>query len=49
MMAIGGGLAVSDRRYALAARKQREAQDATQKDGKVPALAAASAEVESVR
>ncbi|HEV7396696.1 MAG TPA: cytochrome c-type biogenesis CcmF C-terminal domain-containing protein, partial [Pyrinomonadaceae bacterium] len=25
LMAIGGGLAVSDRRYALAARKQREA------------------------
>ena len=28
LMAIGGGLAVSDRRYALAARKQREAVEA---------------------
>ena len=25
LMAMGGGLALSDRRYALAARKQREA------------------------
>jgi cytochrome c-type biogenesis protein CcmF len=29
LMAMGGGLAVSDRRYALAARKQREALAAT--------------------
>src|ERR671919_786004 len=28
LMALGGGLAVSDRRYALAARKEREARDA---------------------
>ena len=28
LMALGGGLAVSDRRYALAARKEREARGA---------------------
>jgi cytochrome c-type biogenesis protein CcmF len=47
LMAIGGGLAVSDRRYALAAKKLREAQQAATKDEKVPSLAAASVEVES--
>src|SRR4030095_16729302 len=47
LMAIGGGLAVSDRRYALAAKKLREAQQAATKDEKVPSLAAASDEVES--
>ena len=31
-MAIGGGLAVSDRRYALAARKEREARQAVKND-----------------
>jgi len=46
LMAIGGGLALSDRRYALAARKQQETLHAEKKD-KVPSLAAASAEVES--
>jgi cytochrome c-type biogenesis protein CcmF len=46
LMALGGGLAVSDRRYALAAQKQRE-QQARAKEEKVPALAAASVEAES--
>lgn len=41
LMAIGGGLAVSDRRYALAARKQRMARQTTPA---APALAVASAE-----
>jgi cytochrome c-type biogenesis protein CcmF len=45
LMAIGGGIALSDRRYALAARKQREVAEA--KGEKVPALAAASLEAES--
>lgn len=39
LMAIGGGLALSDRRYALAARKQREAMEAAKA---VPASALAS-------
>ena len=43
LMALGGGLAVSDRRYALAARKERLAQQATQREV-VPALATASAD-----
>ncbi len=41
LMAIGGGLAVSDRRYALAARKQRMAR---QTPPATPALTVASAE-----
>jgi len=45
LMAIGGGLALSDRRYALAARKERQL--AETKSEKVPALASASLEVES--
>ena len=45
LMAIGGGLALSDRRYALAARKQREMIKA-QKEERVPTFAAASAKVE---
>jgi len=45
LMAIGGGLALSDRRYALAARKERQL--AETKNEKVPALASASLEVES--
>jgi cytochrome c-type biogenesis protein CcmF len=45
LMALGGGLAVTDRRYALAARKQREAKDSDGKD-KVPSLAAASVKAE---
>jgi hypothetical protein len=44
-MAMGGGLALSDRRYALAARKQREMIKA-QKEERVPTFAAASAKVE---
>jgi cytochrome c-type biogenesis protein CcmF len=41
LMAIGGGLAVSDRRYALAARKQRAVLEAARKEP-APALAVAS-------
>jgi len=41
LMAIGGGLAVSDRRYALAARKEREARE-TVKPVEVPGTVAAS-------
>jgi cytochrome c-type biogenesis protein CcmF len=41
LMAVGGGLAVSDRRYALAARKQREALAAA-KESAEPALARVS-------
>src|SRR5688500_17850695 len=43
LMAIGGGLAVSDRRYALAARKEREARE-TAKPKEVPATVAARTE-----
>ncbi|HKZ80067.1 MAG TPA: heme lyase CcmF/NrfE family subunit [Pyrinomonadaceae bacterium] len=42
LMALGGGLAVSDRRYALAARKQRAALEAG-KQQPIPVLAAVSA------
>ncbi len=45
-MAIGGGLAVSDRRYALAARKEREAQQ-TVKPAEVPSTVTASVQIES--
>ena len=41
LMALGGGLAVSDRRYALAARKEREARQAV-KPEEVPRTVAAS-------
>ena len=41
LMALGGGLAVSDRRYALAARKERLAQQTAQREA-VPALASAT-------
>lgn len=44
LMAIGGGLAVSDRRYALAARKQREALEATKS---VPPLTSVPAKAEA--
>src|SRR5689334_2481254 len=44
LMAIGGGLALSDRRYALAARKEREAREATKKPAEVPATVAAQTE-----
>ncbi|MBA2527742.1 MAG: heme lyase CcmF/NrfE family subunit [Pyrinomonadaceae bacterium] len=46
LMAMGGGLAVSDRRYALAARKQREAKTVDREGETVPNLAAASVKVE---
>ena len=45
LMAIGGGLAVSDRRYALAARKEREAREGL-KPADVPASVVASAQAE---
>jgi cytochrome c-type biogenesis protein CcmF len=44
LMALGGGLAVSDRRYALAARKEREAREVVKKPAEVPATVAASTE-----
>jgi cytochrome c-type biogenesis protein CcmF len=43
LMAMGGGLALSDRRYALAARKQREALKATPAPA-IPAMATAAKE-----
>lgn len=46
LMAIGGGLAVSDRRYALAARKERDARRAI-KPAEVPSTVAASVQTES--
>ena len=49
LMAMGGGLAVSDRRYALAARKQPQAKPIGRKDETVPSLAAASVKVEPER
>jgi cytochrome c-type biogenesis protein CcmF len=48
LMAIGGGLALSDRRYALAARKQRQALEVmTAKKQPAPALASVASEAES--
>jgi len=47
LMAMGGGLALSDRRYALAARKQREVKQARDKSEPVPASATASVRVEA--
>jgi|ERR1043166_783227 cytochrome c-type biogenesis protein CcmF len=44
LMAMGGGLALSDRRYALAARKQREAL-AREAQQPIPAVAMAAKEV----
>jgi cytochrome c-type biogenesis protein CcmF len=46
LMALGGGLAVSDRRYALAARKEREAKEPFKK-AEVPTTVAASVQTES--
>jgi hypothetical protein len=43
-MALGGGLAVSDRRYPLAAKKEREAREAVKKSTEVPATVAARTE-----
>jgi len=48
LMAIGGGLALSDRRYALAARKQLEAKDAVEKSkASVPATVAAAVQTKA--
>ena len=41
LMALGGGLAVSDRRYALAARKEREARQAIKAE-EIPGTVVAS-------
>src|SRR5687767_6399545 len=46
LMAMGGGLAVSDRRYAIAARKQR-AKIVSKQGETVPSLATASVNVEA--
>ena len=46
LMAIGGGLALSDRRYALAARKEREAQPVNKAQA-LPASVAASVQTGS--
>jgi hypothetical protein len=46
LMAIGGGLALSDRRYALAARKQREAIEGAKVSPTVP-LAPAPAKLQT--
>jgi cytochrome c-type biogenesis protein CcmF len=46
LMAIGGGLALSDRRYALAARKQRAVLETKNEGQHLPASAAASVRVE---
>ncbi len=47
LMAMGGGLALSDRRYALAARKQRAALgSASMKEQVAPALARVASKAE---
>src|SRR6266576_960748 len=46
LMAMGGGLALSDRRYSLAARKQREAIEQSKAQA-TPAMAVASVEVQT--
>ena len=46
LMALGGALALSDRRYALAAKKQREAKATSLTHEPAPTIAAASVEVE---
>ena len=50
LMALGGGLALSDRRYAVAARKEREAKAVSAKQPTLatPATAAASSNIEQV-
>ena len=47
LMALGGALALSDRRYALAARKQRAVKANPVKQETAPAIASASIEAES--
>jgi cytochrome c-type biogenesis protein CcmF len=46
LMALGGGLALTDRRYALAARKQREAKGMSKAEA-TPAMAAAQVKAET--
>jgi cytochrome c-type biogenesis protein CcmF len=46
LMACGGGLALSDRRYAVAARRQREAKVATDKAPALPASVTAAVQTE---
>jgi cytochrome c-type biogenesis protein CcmF len=46
LMACGGGLALSDRRYAIAARRQREAKVATDKAQALPASVTAAVQTE---
>ncbi len=48
LMAMGGGLALSDRRYALAARKQRAVLETKKEGQRLPASATASVQVEAV-
>jgi cytochrome c-type biogenesis protein CcmF len=48
LMALGGGLAVSDRRYALAAGQQRETLEAAKNRAAVPAPISAKVEVEQL-
>ena len=47
LMAMGGGLALSDRRYALAARKQRAVLETNKEGQRLPASATASVQVEA--
>ena len=47
LMAMGGGLALSDRRYALAARKQRAVLETKKEGQRLPASATASVQVEA--
>jgi cytochrome c-type biogenesis protein CcmF len=46
LMALGGGLALSDRRYLLAARKERQVKTIAGTEDSVPSLAAASVQAE---
>jgi len=46
LMALGGGLALSDRRYLLAARKERQVKTVAGTEDSVPSLAAASVQAE---
>jgi len=48
LMAMGGGLALSDRRYALAARKQRAVLETKKEGQRLPASATASVQGEAV-
>jgi cytochrome c-type biogenesis protein CcmF len=46
LIALGGGLALSDRRYLLAARKERQVKAVAGSEDSVPSLAAASVQAE---